>query len=234
MTVRYAILKSFYASEVWINFRMLIINERAKRDGGPTCEHCKKRVAHSRELTLHHKIELTPENVHDVMIALNPENILVVHNHPCHDQIHGRFGYEPEKGVWIVYGPPLSGKTSYVQENKGRNDIVVDMDRLYSAVTMLPEYDKPDTLISNVMGLQRQLIDNIKTRYGKWHSAWVVGGYADKYKRERMAVDLGAEIIFCDVSKEECLRRLAQDEERRCRQDEWQRYIEKWFEGYVA
>ena len=234
MTVHYAVLKSFYASEAWINFRMLIINERANRDGGICCEHCKKRIAHARDVTLHHKIELTPENVYDVMISLNPENIMVVHAHPCHDQIHGRFGHEPEKGVWIVYGPPLSGKTSYVQENKGRNDIVVDMDRLYSAVTMLPEYDKPDILISNVMGLQRQLIDNIKTRYGRWHSAWIVGGYADKYKRERLAADLGAKIIFCNVSKEECLRRLAQDEKRRCRQDEWRGYIEKWFEGYAA
>ena len=78
------------------------------------------------------------------------------------------------------------------------------------------------------------LIDNIKTRYGKWNNAWVIGGYADKYKREKLAEDLGAELVFVEVSKDECLRRLEQDEDRRYRKDEWKKYIEKWFSEYVA
>lgn len=231
---KHAILKTFYASQEWQAFRMVIITERAKRDGGPTCEHCKQRVAHSRELTVHHIIELTPENVQDVMISLNPDNVLVVHNDPCHNQIHGRFGHQLQRGVYLVYGPPLSGKTSFVQEQLRRGDIVVDMDRLYAAVTMLPEYDKPDSLLANVRGIHNLLVDNIKTRYGKWGSAWIIGGYADRYKREKMADSVGAELVFCNVSKEECLRRLAVDEGRRYRQDEWRGYIERWFEEYTA
>jgi len=231
---KHAIIKTFLASETWQDFRFYIITERAKRDGGLFCEHCKKRIMHSWDATVHHIIELTPENVHDAMIALNPENVLVIHNHPCHDQIHGRFGYEPEKGVYLVYGPPLSGKTSFVQEHKGNKDIVVDMDRLYAAVTMLPDYDKPDILLPNVRGAYNLLLDNIKTRYGKWHSAWVIGGFADKHKRERTADDLGAELVFCDVSMEECLRRLAMDEGRRSREAEWREFIERWFREYVA
>lgn len=224
---KYAILKSFYASEAWQKFRMVVISERGLR-----CEHCSETVLKSSELTLHHIEELTPENVHDVNIALNPENIMVVH-HECHNEIHGRFGYQPEKGVYIVYGPPLAGHELYVQERMCRGDIVVDMDRLYVAVSMLPDYDKPDNLLANVRGVYNALIDNIKTRYGKWHSAWVIGGFADKYKRERMATELGAELIFCDVSKDECYRRLEADEARRYRQDEWRRYIDKWFDSYV-
>ena len=206
---------------------MLIINER-----GPRCEHCGQRVAVSSELTLHHIIELTPENVHDANITLNPVNVLVVH-HACHNQIHGRFGSQMARGVYLVYGPPLSGKTSFVREHMKRGDIVVDMDRLYAAVSMLPEYDKPDSLLSNVMAMQRALIDNIKTRYGKWHSAWIVGGYADRYRREQLADSLGAELVFCDVSQEECLSRLAIDADRQHRQDEWRKYIEKWFMEYT-
>jgi hypothetical protein len=115
-----------------------------------------------------------------------------------------------------------------------RGDLVVDMDRLYAAVSLLPSYDKPDSLLANVRGVHNLLVDNIKTRYGKWDSAWVVGGYADKYKREKVANDLGAELIFCDVSKEECLRRLEVNEERRYRKDEWKLFIEKWFEQYTT
>ncbi|MED5017917.1 HNH endonuclease [Paenibacillus chibensis] len=228
---KYAILKSFYASEAWQKFRIVVINERAIRDGGMRCEHCGKYVLKSSELTLHHIIELTPENVHDVHIALNPENILVVH-HECHNEIHGRFGYQTEKGVYIVYGPPLAGHDDYVEQHSVRGDLVVDMDRLYAAVSMLPYYDKPDGLLPNVRGIHNMLIDNIKTRYGKWRSAWVIGGYADKRKRERLAEDLGAELIFCDVSRDECLARLEVDEDRKFRRDEWRGYIDKWFEQY--
>jgi predicted kinase len=133
-----------------------------------------------------------------------------------------------------VFGSPLSGKKTYVRENMHRGDLVVDMDRLYSAVSLLPVYDKPNNLFGNVMGIHNLLIDNLKTRYGKWNDAWVIGGYADRYKREKLAEDLGAELIFCNVSKEECLKRLEQDEDRRFRKDEWKTYIEKWFSEYVA
>ena len=225
---KYSILKSFYASEAWQAFRLLIISERGLR-----CEYCGELVTKAADLTLHHKIELTPENVHDVMISLNPDNVMVVH-HDCHNKIHGRFGYQHPKGIFIVFGPPLAGKITYVQDNISRGDLVVDMDRLYAAVSMLPWYDKPDNLLANVRGIHNQLLDNIKTRYGKWNSAWVIGGYADRYKREKLADDLGAELIFCDVSKQECLRRLELDEQRRYRQDEWAAYIRKWFEEYTA
>lgn len=224
---KYAILKSFYASEKWQKFRLAIIAERGLR-----CEHCYKTVTKAGDLTLHHKIELTPENVNDVNISLNPENISVVH-HDCHNKIHNRFGYKPEKEVYIIYGSPLSGKTSYVKENMSRGDLVVDMDSLYEAVSFLPSYDKPDNLLSNVRVIHNQLIDNIKTRFGKWNNAWVIGGYADRYKRERLAEELGAELIFCDVSKEECLRRLSIDGERKYRIDEWEAYINKWFDQYM-
>lgn len=225
---KYAIIKSFYASETWINLRLQLINER-----GNKCERCKKRIADSKELIGHHIKELTPENVMDHMISLNPDNIEII-CFDCHNKEHKRFGYSGSgRQVYLVYGPPMSGKKTLVKENISRGDIVIDMDRLYESITMLPGYDKPDQLFSVVIGIHNKLIDNIKTRYGKWNNAWVIGGYPDKYKREKLAEDLGAEIIFCDVSKEECLRRLEAEEKLMYRKDEWRGYIEKWFDSYM-
>lgn len=233
------LVKKFYNDPRWIAFRMLIITERAKRDGGPTCEHCGKRVAHSRELTVHHVIEITPENVHDAMITLNPDNVIVVHHHPCHNQIHNRFGFGYKKityahNVYIVYGPPLSGKNTFVMDNMEYGDIVVDMDKLFASITLLPEYDKPSRLLPIVRGVHNLLLDNIKTRYGKWENAWIIGGYADRYKRDKLATDLGAELVFCDVSKEECLRRLELDDDRRPMKKEWSIYVERWFDKHTV
>lgn len=228
---RHSVLRSFYGSERWQKFRAAIISER-----GPVCETCGKIIANPKECEIdHYPIELTPENVNDVMISLNPNNVKV-RDHDCHNKRHNRFGHQlgrSERNVYIVFGPPMAGKAAFVQERSERGDLIVDMDRLYHAVSMLPSYDKPDSLLSNVRGIHSLLIDNIKTRYGKWGNAWVIGGYADRYKREKMANDLGAELIFCDVSKDECLRRLEVDEDRQCRKDEWSGYIEKWFERYT-
>lgn len=224
---KHAVLKTFYASEKWVKLRLRLINER-----GNICSACGKIVARSIKLIGHHKIELTPENVHDYNISLNPDLIELV-CFDCHNKEHNRFGKRAERKIYLVYGPPMSGKSTYVKENILRGDIVIDMDRLYEAVTMLPYYDKPDQLFNNVIGLHNQLLDNIKTRFGKWTNAWVIGGYADKHKREKIANDIGAELIFCDVSQDECLRRLKEDEGRQYRQDEWEGYINKWFESYT-
>lgn len=224
---KYAVIKAFYASQKWITFRLNLINER-----GNKCSRCGKVIARSIDIIGHHKIELTPENVHDHMISLNPDLVELV-CFDCHNREHRRFGHQGVRNVYLVYGPPMSGKKTFVRSNMSRGDIVVDMDHLYAAVSILPYYDKPDNLLTNVRVIHNQLIDNIKTRYGKWNDAWIIGGYADKYKRERLAEDLGAEIIFCEVDKEECLRRLSLDQDRMYRQDEWSRYIEKWFSSYT-
>ena len=162
---------------------------------------------------------------------MNPLNIELI-CHTCHDKEHHRFGHKPAKKVYVVYGPPMSGKKTLVQQSMERGDIVVDMDRLFSAVSMLPYYDKPDNLLTNVIGVRTLLLDNIMVRQGKWFNAWIIGGYQDKFKRERLADDLGAELVYCKATKEECYARLEIDKDRQYRIVEWKKYIDAWFEKY--
>lgn len=196
------------------------------------CEHCHKPITGPHEVTVHHVIELTPDNVNDVQIALNPANVMVIHR-SCHDEIHSRFGHEREKRVYIVYGPPMSGKSTLVAQQMRRGDLIVDINRLFEAVTGLPAYDKPDALLPNVRAVENLLLDQIKTRYGKWLTAWVIGGFPDKHRRERLADELGAELIYCECSKEEALTRLDMDEQRRNLRADYARYIDEWFERFV-
>lgn len=229
---KYAILQTFYASDKWRKFRLALIFERSKGKVGVICPKCNKLIARPIDIHAHHcNIELTPENVGDYSISMNPFNIELICRW-CHDKEHHRFGYKPAKKVYIVYGSPMSGKKTFVQENMERGDIVVDMDRLYEAVSMQPYYDKPDNLLTNVIGIRTLLLDNIRTRYGKWFNAWIIGGYADKFKRERLAEDIGAELVYCEATKEECYMRLEADEDRQYRVTEWKKYIDEWFEKY--
>lgn len=230
------VLKRFYSTEPWLSFRKKIINDRMK-DGRIVCENCGKQIVVSKHIQVHHTpIELTEENYKDVNISLNPDNV-VVWCHSCHNKYHGRFcggGHKRrEKAVYVIYGPPCSGKTSYVIEHMEEGDIVVDMDSLYQAVTLLPRYNKPDNLKYNIFAIRNSIIDNIKTRYGGFRTAWVIGGYPRKVERERLIASLGATPILLKVSKEECYERLKQCNDYRSEHiEEWEQYITDWFDNY--
>ena len=127
----------------------------------------------------------------------------------------------------------MSGKTSYVIEHMEKGDIVVDMDSLYKAVTLLPKYDKPDNLKYNVFAIRNSIIENIKRRYGGFRTAWIIGGYPRKVERERLAKETNANLIFLDVDKETCIKRLeACNDYRADHKEEWINYIDKWFSEY--
>jgi predicted kinase len=221
-------LADFYKSHEWRSLRQSLMIQRSHPAKGLLCEHCKEVILKDIDCIAHHIKELTPSNVHDATIALNPGNILLVH-HRCHNAIHERYGYTSVQKVYIVYGPPLSGKTTYVRASKGRKDLVLDLDELYRAITLLPPYDKPSELSLNIFQLRDVLLDQIKTRTGKWSQAWIIGGYPNFVERERLAQQLGAEIIFINVPQEECVQRLLQDRDKQYVQQDWLNYIHDWF-----
>lgn len=70
--------KSFYNSKEWKRMRDYIIT----RDHG-LCTRCKK-----PGFIVHHIKELTPTNMHDPRITLNPKNLTYLCK-DCHDDIHG-------------------------------------------------------------------------------------------------------------------------------------------------
>lgn len=226
-------LAQFYNSEQWRNFRQQLIAERASKiDGILYCEYSGLPLLNGYDIIAHHKIPLTPENVNDFSISLDPENIMLV-SHQAHNEIHKRFGHSAGRKVYYVFGPPCSGKTTFVKNVKGNSDIVCDMDNIWQCLTGGARYDKPTALKSNVFEVQRCIFDMIKKRVGNWERAYVIDGGASKTPRNNRINDLGAEPIFINASKEICLQRLASDKDRaKAHQKEWQQYIEKWFDEF--
>lgn len=227
-------LDSFYSTDEWKDFRKNIITER-----GNKCTECGKDILIDKQLHVHHIKELTQDNVNDYMVSMNPDNVRIV-CHECHNKIHERFGYgygnrkrKFDRDVYIIYGPPLAGKKTYVKDNMEEGDLVIEMDMLYRAVSMGDMYNNPEKLKYNVYNIRNLLIDNVKTRYGKFNRAWVIGGYPNAIDRDRLANELGAETIFINVSKEECISRLKTCNDFRSNQyNKFKSYIEKWFEDY--
>lgn len=223
---RFKNLRDFYSSREWESFRQLVIAERIGSDGVLHDEYTGKPLFNAYDIILHHKIPLTEANVNDVTISLNPENIMIV-SFRSHNEIHARFGYEMPRCVYLVYGAPCSGKSSWVADNATSNDLVVDMDKIWQMISINPKYTKPNRLKANVFGVRDYLLDMVMTRAGKWQQAFIVGGYPLYMDRERLCTKLDATPIFIDTPKDICLTRALD------RPGEWKKYVEDWFNSFV-
>lgn len=217
----------FRHSRRWREFVDALKLERAEPDGSIVCEHCGLPIVRKYDCIGHHKEELTAENVNDAAVALNPGNVALVHLR-CHNAIHDRWrgGNPYAKGgreVYLVWGSPCSGKTSYVLDAAGPGDLVVDMDRIFAAVSTRGMYDKPGELLPSALCARDALIDHIRTRAGKWRRAWVIGGYPLLMERRRLVLSLGAQSVFVECDRAVCEARAAE------RPPEWAAAIESWW-----
>ena len=221
-------LYNFYRSKEFVNFRLNIIHERTQSDGFIYCENCGKPIVKAYDCIAHHSIELTEQNYTDYNISLNPELIMLVH-HRCHNIIHNKLSTSCRQ-VYIVYGSPLSGKSSYVAESMNEGDLVIDMDNIWQCVSGCNRYVKPNRLKSVVFGVRDNLLDSVKYRRGKWLNAYIIGGYPYQAERERLLNTLGAREIYIDTDKDTCIKRLYECEDRDV--SEWQKYIDDWWLQY--
>ena len=222
-------LSSFYLSSEWRSLRASLLHERVNpKDGMLYDEYSGQPLINAYDIVAHHKIPLTMQNVNDASISLNPDNIMLV-SHRSHNEIHARYGFTTQKKVYYVYGAPCSGKSTFVRENKGNSDLLVDIDLIWQAVTGGALYEKPDALKAAVFGVRDKLFDVVKTRSGNWQRAWVLSGEPNTRARERMCAALGAEMIEINTDKETCLERLHENPNGR-NIEMWEGFIEKYFE----
>lgn len=216
-------LDNFYTSKLWCNFINQLKLERINENGEIICEHCGHPITKKYDCIGHHKTELTEDNVNDFTISLNPDNVALIH-FKCHNLIHERFEGR-KQSVYLVYGAPCAGKSTWVHDNAYPDDLILDVDKIWEAVCTSDKYNKPNRLKANVFGLRDCIIDQIRTRTGLWRSAYVIGGYPLRTDRDRLCDLLHARAIFIETPEAECLSRAASEE--------WKNHIQEWFENFV-
>ena len=97
--------KKFYSTTTWYKCRNDYTAYR-----GHLCERCLRRGILARGEIVHHKIELTPDNIDDPNITLNFNNLELLCR-PCHAEVHDkrvncrRFSIGPN-GEIIIDDPP--------------------------------------------------------------------------------------------------------------------------------
>ena len=128
--------------------------------------------------------------------------------------------------VYLVYGAPCSGKTTYIKNHKRLGDLVCDTDLLYSAISMDDGHNAENLYIQMVAKeLNETLTDIIKTRRGKWRDAYVVSVANTKEKLQKEKERVNADkVIFMNTPLSVCLERSKE------RPFYFSWLIQEWFE----
>lgn len=219
----YKSLHAFYTSKEWYDIKNILMLDR-----GMICEECHKLIHEKYKAIGHHKIELDMMNVNNPSISLSLDNLMLV-CHECHNKIHNRFGSKT-RHRYLIYGSPLSGKRTYVNECANKNDLIISLDDIRVGITGGKYYENSNNTLGDVFAVRDLLLDRIKVNATKAHDVYVIGGYPYKGERERLCREYKLEPVFIDVSREECLARLDADKSR----DNvlWTKYINDWFANY--
>jgi predicted kinase len=217
-------LDTFYKSKEWQRFRDMVIADRLTEDGYTIDEVTGKPIVNKYDIILHHLIFLTEDNVNDYNISLNPELIQIV-SHKTHNLIHNKLGYT-KREIYLVYGCPLSGKSTYVNTVAEPGDLIVDINSIWSCISVNSIHS--GKLNAVVFKLRDTLLESVKYRVGRWDNCYIVGGYPLISERERLCKELGAREIFIDTSKEVCLERASKSGYP----EDYKKYIEDWWRKF--
>ena len=129
--------------------------------------------------------------------------------------------------AFLIYGPPCSGKTTYVEKHAKTGDLVIDTDKLHAAISTLGSHDRDDDLQEVVFAIRDRIADHIC--HGYWHGGevYVVSCCAKRSQRQRWRRQIGAEPVLVKADRTTCLARAKKE-----RPAIWQEYIDRWFYDY--
>ncbi|MBC3796443.1 HNH endonuclease [Acetobacterium tundrae] len=217
--------KQIYNSKRWITKREYIFS---KTFG--ICERCGRPGEE-----VHHKIYLTPENIHDPGIVYGEDNLELLcrdchfdehrKTNPLSNNFKKRVGitnngmYFDDEGnpqpvkCWLVCGAPASGKTAFVLGCMDQGDLIVDFNQIGQALSLCGKDEVPDNLIETVAGvidyLYRLIIDGkVDAR-----NIWIIASLPKDKERELIAERLNAFVISIDTDIESCIANIMNDNE---------------------
>lgn len=110
--------------------------------------------------------------------------------------------------VYLVYGSPCSGKTTYVKKHLGKNDIICDVDEIYACISNHDSHEADLYIYDTALVLTEYMYQIIKERKNGWDNAYVISTANTKEKLQREMERVGAdEAIFINTPYEVCLER---------------------------
>ena len=128
----------------------------------------------------------------------------------------------------IVYGAPLSGKTSYVNSVLGYNDIVYDYDAIMRAMTNKAYQETIRGAVPYVLGVRDMMVDKLHDDV-YIDNAYIIATFIGK-QLDTDIKELQPNYIKMQTTVDECLDRL--DDSNRNDKKQVKQTILEWFDKY--
>lgn len=131
--------------------------------------------------------------------------------------------------ITVLWGPPCSGKSTYIAQRARPGDVIIDLDRIALALTTDTthhhEYGEPIRVIAQAA--RRAAIDAALADHGPG-DLWVIDSGATHRKRAWWRTRHHATVIELDTPLEVCLERA------RAERPAWgERRVREWFDKFA-
>ena len=139
------------------------------------------------------------------------------------------------KTIYIICGAPGSGKSTYVNQNATKDDIILDLDNILLEFTNGKIYDSAEIYLEEAIKKRNYYLNNLNNM--KANRVWFIVSAPTAEERKHWKEQLNGTIILMDTNINECLNRIRQDKRRSNNVIKYSIAVNKWFkkfnEGFI-
>lgn len=187
----------------------------------PLCVECERQNIIEQATEVDH---ITPHRG-DMQLFWDPENWQGL-CHLCHSRKTARedagfrgatmlpnFLQQPDKPLTLVCGPPAAGKTTYVHEQAGDDDLVLDMDDLALDIFGAELHTLSADERYGVIRMRNTLLADFCKGITRHPRCWLIATAGSLKHRNHWAA-LGAQVIVINPGIDTCLMRIERETRR--------------------
>ena len=175
---------------------------------------------------------------HDIPIRLGGSKLDTSNlNSLCHDchvrktrKEDGWNGGNEKKKVIVVCGAPGSGKSTWVKNNSRKGDLILDFDKLMSAICNFPLHRKPEHLLKYGWEARDAILNHLD-KSEEYIRAFIIITGESRRKRDEFRARYGAKVVVLETPELVCLQRVENDLNRDHSFD-WSSLVSYWWSHY--